>query len=535
MSPLLLALLFAPQMQMDHGHMGQQTPATLRKGLGQVHHPVTTSNPLAQKFFDQGLALTYGFNHHASIESFAEAARLDPRMAMAHWGIAYAMGPNINMPIDPDTNRMAAAEVKKAQALESYASPEEVSLIEALANRYSDSDKPDFDALNKNYSTSMRAVAKKYPKDLDAQCLYAESLMDLHPWRLFTADGKPGPDTDEIISTLQGVLAKNPNHIGANHFLIHAVEASPYPELGRAAAKRLNKLAPESGHLVHMPSHIYLRLGDWAQGMKANEAAIKVDAAFLEKNPNPGVYPMYYVHNFDMYRACADMAGCSKAALWGADNVASKAAGMGPMGEPMAIVPMLERVRFAKWADIVALPAPTSADPLVMAIFHYSRGMAYAASKDVENASKEADAFATSRAAVGDMPWGLGTASQILDVDASLLDARIARAQNNTGLELAKLNEAVAAYDKIGYNEPADFYYPVRETLGGALLRASRYPEAVSVFTAELKLHPNNGRALFGLMNALKVDGSLDAIEAASRQFKQAWKSADTLLRVDDL
>jgi tetratricopeptide (TPR) repeat protein len=528
--------VFARQMQMDHSGMQMNPPATLRTGLGNVHHKVNTKNKKAQEFFDQGLALTYGFNHHAAIAAFEEAAKLDPNLAMAHWGKAYAMGMNINMPIDAATNKAANEEVQKAVSMEGKASPEEKALIDALAQRYSNDDNPDFDKLNNAYSHAMSDVARKYPDDLDASTLYAESIMDLHPWKLYTIDGHPIPGTETVISTLQGVLKEDKNHIGANHFLIHAVEAGPHPELGLESAHRLEKLAPQSGHLVHMPSHIYLRMGDWQRGIKSNDAALNVDRAFLEKTPDPGVYPMYYVHNFDMYRTCADMAGSYSEAIWGANNVAEKAATMGPMGEPYSIVPWLEMTRFGKWKDVLAVAAPTSQLPFVQAVYHYVRGMSFASTNALDDAQKEYDLFTDLRAKVpSDFAWGLGPASQVLEVQGDLLGARMMKARNNHQMEIDLLRKAVGAYDQIGYDEPADFYFPVRESLGFALLRANQHADAVACFEEEVKRHPNSGRALFGLARAYLLNGPMAGADAADEAFKIAWKKSDTQLSLDDL
>ena len=534
MSLALVALFAIGQMQMDHGS-GHDMHAMLRTGLGNVRHPITTKNPQAQKFFNQGLALSYGFNHHAAIAAFQEAARLDPSSAMAHWGIAYAMGPNINLPIDAATNKEAFLEARAAQGLSGGASHEESELISALSMRYNNEDHPNFEELNKAYAAAMGNVAQHYPNDLDVQTLYAESLMDLQPWRYWSPDGKPLGRIDEIVTILQAVLKKDPNHIGANHFLIHALEASPHPELADASAKRLGKLAPQSGHLVHMPSHIYLRTGRWEEGIKVNQAALDVDAAFLEKTPNPGVYPMYYIHNFDMLRACADMEGNYKLASWAAQKVSEKAASMGPMGEPFAAVPFLEMTRFAKWKDVLATPAPASQMPYVQAVYHYARGMALATTGDAPGAQKEYDAFADWRSKVpADFTWGFTPGSQILDVEANLFSARMARARGDSAGEIDLLRKAVAGYDQILYDEPADFFYPVRETLGAALIRVNKHGEAISVFRDELKLHPNSGRALFGLVLALKVDGNLLDIEVAQKALQSSWSHADIPLRLED-
>jgi tetratricopeptide (TPR) repeat protein len=531
------SLLAAPQMQ--HGSMSAKKdnpPVALRSGLGPVHHKVNTNFKKAQQFFDQGLALTYGFNHHASIASFREAARLDPQLAMAHWGAAYAMGMNINMPIDAAQNKLAYEEIQKALALRENATQRERDYIDALARRYSKDDIPDFAKLNNAYSDAMAALAKKYPDDMDAQAFYAESLMDLRPWRLWSIDGMPAPGTELIVSTLQGVLKKQPNHVGANHFLIHAVEASPHPEIALEAARRLEKLAPQSGHLVHMPSHIYIRLGIWDKGIKSNLEAIDVDKVFLEKTPDPGIYPMYYVHNYDMYRAIADMEGNYGRAIWAANNVAEKAGTMGPMGEPYVTVPWLQMARFGKWKDIVGIPAPASQAAYVQAVYRYVRGLSLASTGEQANAQMEYDQFTELRTKVpADYMWGFTPATQVLDVMGYVLHSKLMRARGERATELDLLRKAVAAYDQIGYNEPPDFYYPVRETLGFALLRSHRHADAVAVFKEEVKRHPNSGRAIFGLSRAFLMNGPMMDAERAEEALKTAWKGADTALNLDDM
>jgi len=534
---LALFVVFAkPQMQMDHSSMQMNPAPTLRSGLGDIHHLVNTKNKLAQKFFDQGLELSYGFNHHAAIESFEEAAKLDPNLAMAHWGKAYAMGMNINLPIDAATNKAAYAEAQKAVALKDHATAEEKDLIEALAQRYSNDDNPDFDKLNAAYAHAMAGVAAKYPNDPDVQSLYAESLMDLHPWRYWTIDGMPGPDTHTFVSALQNTLKKYPNHIGANHFLIHALEASPHPELALESAHRLEKLAPQSGHLVHMPSHIYLRMGIWDRGLKSNKAALAVDEKFLAKTPDPGVYPMYYIHNFDMYRAIADMAGNYEETMWGARNVAEKAVTMGPMGEPFTTEPWTEMVRFGRWNDIINAKAPDNQSPWMQAQYHFARGMAFASTKQIDDAQKEYDTFVDLRGKTpADYAYGFTPASDIYEVEGDILGARMMKARGDHAMEIDLLTKAVTAYDKIGYDEPADFYFPVRESLGFAQLRANRHPDAVATFKEEVKRHPNSGRALFGLWKSLMMTGPMSDADKAEHAYEKAWKEADIQLSVDDL
>lgn len=530
-------LLFArpAQMQMQgHGTPAQNPPITLKTGLGPIHYKVSTKNETAQKFFDQGLALTFGFHHNQAIRSFEEAARLDPSLAMAQWGIAYAMGPNINMPIDADTNKQCYAIAKKAASLKGTASPNERALIDALLKRYSDEEKPDLQALNVAYANAMKEVAKMYLDDLDIQTLYAESMMDVRPWNYWTHDGKMNEGTQEILDTLNAVLAKNPEHIGANHYLIHALEASPNPERALEAANRLQTLAPESGHLVHMPSHIYIRTGDWAKGMESNEAALNTDKRFLDKTPSPGVYPMYYVHNFDMLRQAASMGGNYERSHWAAVNVAEKAATMGPMGEPLAAVPWLDDVRFRKWDAVRAYKLPTSSLPIVQGYYQFSQGMAMAATGDVASAEAARDKVKAELGKITpDMMWGLTPAGIPLEAALNLLEAAIARAKNDPDGEAKSLQKSIDLADTVNYNEPPDFFFPPRESLGGALLRAGKAAEAEAVFREDLRRNPGNGRSLFGLMKALESQGK-DTGEV-KKDFDKAWVKGDTTLRVEDL
>lgn len=528
-----LVLLLPAQMQMDHGAM-QNPPITLKTGIGPIHYKVSTKKPLAQKFFDQGLALTYGFHHNQAVRSFEEAARQDPNLAMAYWGEAYAMGPNINMPSDPDLNKQCYAVAQKALALESKASAKERMLIEALVKRYSNDDKPDLAKQDQAYADAMRQVAKTYPKDYDIQTLYAESLMDLRPWRLWKSNGEPEEGTMEIVAVLNDVLKHRPDHIGANHYLIHAVEASSHPEQALVAANRLTKLAPQSGHLVHMPSHIYIRTGQWEKAVESNDAALKTDERFLSNTPSPGIYPMYYVHNFDMYRWAANMQGNYAKSQWAAQNVGEKALGMGPMGEPFVVVPLLNQVRFRKWDLVKAASAPAVGNPLPLALYHFSKAMALAATSDVSGAEGERTACMDQVAKLTDAQmWGLTPGAQIMAVSDSLLDAAICRAKADKDGEIAALQKAVQAADQIGYNEPPDYFFPVRESLGGALLRAGRAAEAEETFRADLKQNPGNGRSLFGLWKALEMQRK--PAEQAKLDFEKAWTHADVTLTVEDL
>lgn len=506
----------------------------LRQGLGPVHHPVSTKNALAQKYFDQGLAQYYSFNHHTSARSFRQAYKLDPKLAIAHWGVALAVGPNINSDITPDREKEAFEEITKAQAL-APASGEERDLIEALAARYSGDASPDYSKLAQSYRSKMGDLAAKYPGDNDVATLYAESIMDLHPWHLWTADGKPIEGTEECVAVLKKVLEKDKNHIGANHFLIHAVEGSQHPEEAKLAANRLDVLAPGSGHLVHMPSHIYIRTGDYHEGMVANQKAIKVDAAYLEKTPNPGMYPMYYIHNFDMLRHAASMAGNYKESQWAAVQLVEKGGHMEGMPLPVGMSqgPVLNDVRFRRWQDVLAAKEPKG-DSACSAAWHFARGMAQAATGHTALAEDELKSMKAEEDKTGsDANWGMTPAKQSLLVAEHVLTGKIAGSKGDLPTEVAEYTKAVELEDQIGYDEPPDFFFPVRESLGGALLRSGKAAEAEKVFREDLRMNPKNPRSLFGLAESLKKQGKSD--KDALADFKTAWKWADVRLAVEDL
>lgn len=529
-----VALTGLAQHEMQMGGAPGADP--LRSGLGNVHHAVSTSNPLAQKYFDQGLALYYGFNHNAAIRSFREAGVLDPNLAMAHWGVALALGPNINAPIDQAGESQAYAELQQAQSLEAHASRRERALIDALAARYTGDAKPDFDKLSMDYRHAMADVARSYPDDPDVQTLYAESIMDTHPWQMWSIDGKPNEGTEECIGTLRGVLASHPNHIGANHFLVHVLEASPHPEDALEAAKRLAKLAPNSGHLVHMPSHIYIRTGLYHEGVLANEKALAVDERFLSHTKDVGMYPMYYIHNFDMLRHAANMEGNFAKSEAAAEQVVDKVShleGM-PAPEGAQAEAALNMYRFRKWHEL--LDYEPRGDGLSLALIHFAKAAAYASSDRMADAEREDAAMELEK---GKLPassmYGFNPSSQILGICEHLYEATLARRDHDHEKEVKELESAVAIQDQLGYDEPPDFFYPVRESLGGALLRAKKPQEAEAVFREDLKRNPKNGRSLFGLSIALKTDGKNEEAARTGREFEDAWRWADTKLSLEDL
>ena len=539
----LLVLLFPVLAIGQHGHRTatqlETRSVSLESGLGAVDHPVTTTNAEAQEFFNQGLASLYGFNHAEGIKSFRRAAELDPQMAMAQWGISLALGSNYNVTADAAQLTEAFASLQKAIALAAKASAADQAYIAALAKRYDKDPNADRQKLASEYRNAMADLVKQYPDDLDAATLYAESMMNLRPWQLWTLDGKPAEGTTEILAVLEGVLRRNPRHTGANHYYIHAIEASPNPERGMAAAMRLGGLAPNAGHLVHMPSHIYLRTGDFDEAAKSNDLAIVADRNYIQKSGAQGIYPlMYYNHNIHMLAAShvgnGNFAGAVKAARELETNVGPNVAAM-PMLEMFMPYHLVTLIRFHKWEDVMKYPQPAAAMKNTNGIWRFARGLALADTGKTAEAEKELTAFREIvRAMPADARIGNTAASIVMKAAEELLAGEIALAKGDkTGVEA--LRRAVAAEDQINYNEPRDLDVPVREWLGRALLRQGSFAEAEAVYREEIAKSPRNGRALFGLAEALNKQGKASSAELVKREFEKAWANADTKLTVDAL
>jgi tetratricopeptide (TPR) repeat protein len=506
-------------------------------GLGRIHHPIETRSPLAQKYFDQGLMLVYGFNHDEAVRSFEKAASLDPFAPMPLWGVALALGPNINLDVDPAKEKAAFEAVQKARQLK--APPNEKAYIEALAKRYSDDPKADLKKLARDYADAMRELSMSYPDDLDAATLFAESLMDLNPWKLWTKDGKPAEGTEETVATLERVLRRDPDHLGANHYYIHAVEASKRPEKAIASADRLGKLAPNAGHLVHMPGHIYLQLGDYEKTAVSNEAAARSDRQFIANSGATGIYPlMYYSHNLHFIAVARASQGryaeAKRAADLMAANVAPAVKDM-PMIEAFTLIPWFVMLQFHRWDDLLALPKPTDAASQTYMLWHYARAMALAGKGKPDEARIARDTYAKLVAAIPeDAPFGTtNTARDTLAVGVAVADASITEARGESAVDLWRA--AVAAEDKLNYDEPPAWYYAVRQSLGASLLRAGEHAEAETVFREALEAHPRDGRLLFGLLEALKGQKKSAAAAQVQTQFDEAWKSAESKLKLSDL
>ena len=510
-------------------------------GLGDVHHPVTTKNPEAQKFFDQGLALIWAFNHEEALLSFQRAAKLDPDCAMAYWGIALAVGPNYN-DTEPDLNREKTAwdAVQRGLAIAPNATRAEQDYLMVLSTRYTNEPKPDLKQLALFYKTAMGSLVQKYPDDLDAAVLYAESAMDLRPWQLWTADGKPAEGTEEIVATLESVLKRDPNHIGANHFYIHALEASPHPERALASADRLAKLAPEAGHLVHMPGHIYIRTGDYAGAVHANEDAAEVDREYIQKFNVTGMYPaMYYSHNLHFLAVAASMEG----RFTEANNVAAQLVGNTtpllkeiPMVESFLPTRMLVLVRFHRWEEVLKLPEPDAAALTTRALWHFSRGMAFAQTSRTYDADHERRSlFAAANNVPEDATFGFNRARDILSLAAHMLEGHISLARVSIPAAVEHFRQAAQIEDGLRYDEPPDWYIPARESLGRTYMIGNQYEDAEKVFREELAHHPHSPRALFGLSQCLKAEGKKADAKQTELDFRAAWKNADVKLTIDDL
>lgn len=516
-------------------------PATLIRGLGKLHHPVATKNPLAQKFFTQGLLLIYAFNHEEAARSFQQAAKLDPKLAMAWWGYALAVGPNYNeTTIDPARMKAAVEAVQQAQTLASNASEIERAYIAALGKRFTLDANPEVKQLGTVYSEAMHEIYQRFPDDLNAATLYADSLMNVQPWQLWARDGKPLGNTEEIVRVLEAVLRRDPNHIGANHLYIHAVEASRHPERGLPSAKRLGKLAPAAGHLVHMPGHIYIRTGDYAQAAKVNIDAAAVDRAYIKTTGANGMYPaMYFSHNLhfqvENFNRTGQYLEARRAARELEANVRQHVKAM-PMVEGFLPYPMFVLLRFGRWDEMLKLPEPDQALKIANTVWHYARGVAYAAAGKAVEAKGEQQTFSDRvKSLPGETPFGLNPAKDVLAVAEHVLAARLAWVEGNKAAAIASFRQAVAAQDSLNYDEPPGWYYPVRESLGAALLLNGAAAEAEQIFRADLVTNPRNGRALFGLWESLKAQHKDEAARWVETEFKAAWKNADAPLKIDNL
>jgi tetratricopeptide (TPR) repeat protein len=530
---VVLVFLVSSVAFADHDKNMPARPATLMAGLGHHHHPVSTDNQEAQKFFDQGLTLLFAFNHDEAARSFARAAELDPNLAMAFWGLAVVKGPNYNLDADEEQWKAAHAALEKAVKLAVKAPEPERDYIQALAKRYSSDPKADRKQLAAAYKEAMGELARKYPDDLDAATLYAESAMNLRPWKLWFPGGKPAEGTEEILGVLEAVLRRNPDHPGANHYYIHAIEASPHAERGLPCAQRLQTLVPAAGHLVHMPAHIYIRVGDYAAAARSNEQAIAADLAYIKKYDVMGVYTMmYYSHNIHFLAAAHCFQGrgadAKKAADQLADHVGPHLEEM-PMLEGFLLMQPIVLVRFNRWDEVLAAKLPDEKRPLTRTTWHFARALACLAQGKVEEAERERREFLERKKSVPKdaKVSDLNTAESVLGIAEAVLDAKMALARDNRPQAVELLRQAVQKEDALNYGEPPDWMLPVRETLGAVLLLSGDAAEAEKVFRAGLAQYPRSGRCLLGLRESLAAQKKDYAARLIAQEFRSAWQNAD--------
>jgi tetratricopeptide (TPR) repeat protein len=516
----------------------------LWEGLGPLSFPVTTSNPTAQLYVNQGLVFAYGFNHWEAQRAFQAAQKLDPQCAMCFWGEALVLGPNINWPMEEAAVAPAFAAVQEAMRLAPKASAREQALIAALAERYAAEPVADRAPLDQAYAEAMRQVAADYPDDLNIQTLYAEAVMDLSPWNYWENGGAtPKPEMADVVPTLEKVLAKNPDHAGAIHLYIHAVEASDRPERAEPYADRLAQQKLSTGHLIHMPAHIYFRVGRYIDSLEANKVAVAADEAYLAQvEVTGGIYPYgYYPHNIHFVLVSAAMAGDAATALGAAEKldrtVTEEAARTVPLAQPVKVAPLFAYAQFGTADQVMALAEPADDLPYVKGVWHYARGVALAAAGDAAGAAREAEAIAaiietadlTTLEAFG-IP-----AADVLEIARRVIAARVAQAGGDLKAAIGEFEAAAEIEDGLPFMEPAFWYYPVRQSLGGVLLAAGETERAEEQFRLSLEKVPNNGWACFGLLEANKLLG--DGAEAAALQERldRTWAGDKALLDLSRL
>ena len=546
---VLLALAIAlcvPAFAQEHAASAKNKTATLMTGLGDWRHPVSTKNAQAQAFFDQGLRLIYAFNHDEAERSFQRAAELDPKLAMAYWGMAEAVGPNYNDPGSEDRFVQAHQAIEKAASLAEDASESDQAYIAALAKRFPADPKLDLRAAAEEYRDAMREVSKRFPDDLDAATLFAEASMNLHAWGLWHADGSPEEGTEEIVATLESVIRREPNHLGAIHYYIHAMEASRSPERALAGANRLAQLAPAAGHIVHMPAHIYIRTGDHDAAVKANEKAVAADETYMKASSAAGIDTlfyslMYYAHNLHFMATCAAMEGNY---LQAKKSAAMLAAFVGPHVKAMPdvegymTVPFLVEVRFHRANDILKMPRPDPSLQMTTVFWHFAQGLALASSGKLDEAEAEYKLVSEAREKMTADAFFLAPVNNknqdMLKIAENVLGGKIALAKNDMDGAINQLRAAVAIQDSLKYNEPPDWLYPVRESLGAALLMSGDQAGAEEVFRDDLERNPRNPRSLFGLEQALKAQGRAYDATFVRKQFEASWKGS-AVPKMEDL
>lgn len=522
------------------GYDGKLAP--LFKGLDVHHYPVTTTSKTAQKYFNQGLVLGFGFNHAEAARAFRQCAIEDPNCAMCYWGLAFVLGPNYNAPMEVDVLPAALEAIQQARLVMHNASVKERAMIEALATRYPPSKDVDGTPYYEAFANRMKELMQTYPDDLDIAVITAEALMNLHPWDMWEKNGTPRPWTPEIVQIIEGVLAKSPRHPQAAHLYIHAVEASKDPERALTASRMLESRVPGSGHLLHMPSHIYLNTGHYHDGTLANERAVKEDSSYIASCQVAGVYPIaYYPHNWHMLAACAALEGQGDRALEASKYMADFVVAKELMNEPFLAeglqhyysIPWFIMIKFAMWDAILREPAPDPQYRYASAIWNYAQGMAHAANGSFDRAAQNMKAIRDAgmdTSLTKQKVWGFNSVENILKLAEQILQGEVVRRQGHFDIAARFFEQAVAIEDQLVYVEPPDWFFSSRHHLGDALLKAGRYADAEKVYRTDLEEYKNNGWALMGLYKSLLGQGKSSEAQDVLLKFKEAWKYASVQL-----
>lgn len=498
----------------------------LYPGLGTWTHPIATRVPEAQKYFDQGLTLMYGFNRYEARRSFRKVLEIDPDAVMAKWGLAMALGPYLNMDMDPDVHVQESCDVAKTGLATRQVTATERAWLEAAAARCPDYSEP------QKYVAAMRGLAARFPDDPDAQTLFAESLLVPVRWHFYPPGGKPAEGVEEAQRVLEAVLRRYPYHPGANHFYIHAVESSPTPERAVPSAQRLMGIVPWAGHMVHMPGHIWLRLGEYETAVAVNERATEVDRDYFAKTGVASSYYMNYVHALVFIVYARAMQGRLAETRKTLETLHSSLSAMPDTGPGEMYIAFIE-MRMRMWDELLTRPQPKGHNPIFTAMWHYGRAMALFGKGRHGEARQEQQQFESLRTKIDrNMQWGADNVGAIFDLGAAVLDARL---ESDSSAAIAKWQKAVNMQDRLFYFEPPSWYYPVRESLGAALLRSGDALAAENMFREGLQRSPNNGRILFGLRESLRAQHKTDEMVWVEREFQKAWNGADVVLRVEDL
>ena len=522
----------------DKKWYSSNTKAPRFSGLNGIDFKITTTNKEAQAYFNQGMMLAYGFNHAEAARSFFEASRLDPTCAMAFWGFAYVLGPNYNAGMEDDNYERAYAASRKARSLSASCSEKEQALINALTVRYAPNPPEDRKPLEQAYADEMKKVYQRFNTDPDISALYAESIMDMHPWDLYDKKTKePKPWTAEIVSVLEYLIKLHPRHPGAPHFYIHAVEASRHPERGLESAKLLETLVPGSGHLVHMPSHIYIWTGDYHQGTSVNREAVKIDSAYITACHAQGAYPLaYYPHNAHYLTATATFEGNSTLAWMAAKKVQEITArdvmvkpGWGTL-QHYYTIPYYVAVKFSMWDTILAISQSATNLNYPKAVLHYARGMAFLGKNDIVKASieyEELEKISKDDSLKSITIWDINSTYQLVQIAANVLSAEIHQRQGQYDKSIFLFNKAIALEDDLNYDEPPDWFFSVRHQLGAVLLKAGKYSDAEKIYLEDLAKYKENGWSLIGLYTSLLKQGRNNEAVGVKKRFDKAWQYAD--------